>query len=137
MLSGYGTGAIMAVPAHDERDFAFAQRFGLPITRVIAAPEDADDAPLPAAYVSKATTDRLVNSGAYTGLPQPEGFARIVADLAAAGPGLADGHLSHPRLAGQPTASLGHAHPGRLLRGHAVVRHRAHPRGPAAGAAAG
>jgi leucyl-tRNA synthetase len=87
VLSGYGTGAIMAVPAHDERDFAFAQRFALPITRVIAAPEDADDAPLPVAYVSKATTDRLVNSGSYTGLPMPEGFARIVADLAARGQG--------------------------------------------------
>ncbi len=83
VLSGYGTGAIMAVPAHDERDFAFAERFGLPIRRVIAAPTDADDAPLPEAYVSKATTDRLVDSGPYTGLPMPEGFARIVADLAA------------------------------------------------------
>ena len=83
VLSGYGTGAIMAVPAHDERDFAFAERFGLPIRRVIAAPEDADDAALPAAYVSKATTDRLVASGPYTGLPMPDGFARIVADLAA------------------------------------------------------
>ena len=39
VLAGYGTGAIMAVPAHDERDFAFAQRFGLPIRRVIAAPD--------------------------------------------------------------------------------------------------
>ena len=83
VLSGYGTGAIMAVPAHDERDFAFAQRFELPIVRVIAAPADADDAALPDAYVSKATTDRLVNSGTYSGLPAPEGFARIVADLAA------------------------------------------------------
>ena len=45
VLSGYGTGAIMAVPAHDERDFAFAQQFGLPIRRVVAAPGvDADDA---------------------------------------------------------------------------------------------
>ena len=45
VLSGYGTGAIMAVPAHDERDFAFAQQFGLPIRRVVAAPgTEADDA---------------------------------------------------------------------------------------------
>ena len=38
VLAGYGTGAIMAVPAHDERDFAFAEQFGLPIRRVVAAP---------------------------------------------------------------------------------------------------
>ena len=45
VLSGYGTGAIMAVPAHDERDYAFAERFGLPIRRVVAAPgTEADDA---------------------------------------------------------------------------------------------
>ena len=45
VLSGYGTGAIMAVPAHDERDFLFATRFGLPIRRVVAAPGvDADRA---------------------------------------------------------------------------------------------
>jgi leucyl-tRNA synthetase len=87
VLASYGTGAIMAVPGHDERDFAFAQRFGLPIRRVIAAPDDADDAPLTQAYVSKAASDRLVSSGAYTGLPAPEGSARIVADLEARGDG--------------------------------------------------
>ena len=37
VLSGYGTGAIMAVPAHDERDYGFAEKFGLPIRRVVAA----------------------------------------------------------------------------------------------------
>src|SRR5436305_14443148 len=42
VLAGYGTGAIMAVPAHDERDFEFAKTFGLPIRRVIAAPGDED-----------------------------------------------------------------------------------------------
>ncbi len=87
VLAGYGTGAIMAVPGHDERDFAFAERFGLPIVRVIAGADTPDDAPLPEAYVSKASTDRLVASGPYSSLPQPEGFARIVADLAARGEG--------------------------------------------------
>ena len=43
VLAGYGTGAIMAVPAHDERDFAFARQFGLPIRRVVAAPGTAAD----------------------------------------------------------------------------------------------
>ena len=42
VLAGYGTGAIMAVPAHDERDFEFARKFGLPIRRVIAGPEVSD-----------------------------------------------------------------------------------------------
>ena len=83
VLSGYGTGAIMAVPAHDDRDFAFAERFGLVIRRVKAGSDTAPDAPLPEAYVSKATTDRLVHSGRYTDMPQPDGFAAIVADLAA------------------------------------------------------
>jgi leucyl-tRNA synthetase len=87
VLSGYGTGAIMAVPGHDERDFAFAERFGLPIRRVIAGPDTADDAPLPEAYVSKSPSDRMVGSGDYTGSSVPEGFARIVADLAGRGEG--------------------------------------------------
>ena len=58
VLAGYGTGAIMAVPAHDERDFAFATRFGLPIVEVIrAAAAGAPGGQLAEAYVSKATTD--------------------------------------------------------------------------------
>ena len=51
MLMDYGTGAIMAVPGHDERDFAFATAHGLPIRRVIAAEGDGPaDAPLEEAY---------------------------------------------------------------------------------------
>jgi leucyl-tRNA synthetase len=54
VLATYGTGAIMAVPAHDERDFAFATAYGLPIVRVIM-PRDADpDEPLTEAFVDKA-----------------------------------------------------------------------------------
>ena len=87
VLATYGTGAIMAVPGHDERDFAFAQEFGIFIRRVVAGPEDADDAPLVEAFVSKDETARLVNSGRYSGLPWGEGFASIVADLAASGEG--------------------------------------------------
>ena len=83
VLGGYGTGAIMAVPAHDERDFAFARRFGLEIRRVVAAPEEPDDTPLEAAHVSHAAGERLVNSGPYSSLPADEGGRRIVADLEA------------------------------------------------------
>jgi len=86
VLAGYGTGAIMAVPAHDERDFAFATQFGLPIRRVVAAPGTAD-APLDTAYVAHAADERLVNSGPYTEMLADEGGRAIVAALAERGLG--------------------------------------------------
>ncbi len=85
VLSGYGTGAIMAVPAHDERDFAFATTFGLPIRRVIAAEGVDAVAPLDMAYIAHAAGDRLVNSGPFDGLSAAEGNAAIVALLAETG----------------------------------------------------
>src|SRR4029079_4170508 len=66
VLGGYGTGAIMAVPAHDERDFAFAKRFELPIRRVVAAPGDESAEVEGGAYVAHADNERLVNSGEYS-----------------------------------------------------------------------
>jgi leucyl-tRNA synthetase len=84
VLAGYGTGAIMAVPAHDERDFEFARKFGLPIRRVIAGPEISYkdvSAPLAAAYVSHDSKDRMVNSGPHSGQPARDGFTSIVATL--------------------------------------------------------
>ncbi len=69
VLAHYGTGAIMAVPAHDERDFAFAQAQELPIRRVICADGEDDTAPLQAAYTG---TGRLVNSGSFTGMESTE-----------------------------------------------------------------
>ena len=92
VLAGYGTGAIMAVPAHDERDFAFARKFELPIRRVIAGPEVSDSdvaAEMDVAFASHGEGERLVNSGAHSGLPAKEGFAAIVAMLAAEGKGKA------------------------------------------------
>jgi len=80
VLGGYGTGAIMAVPAHDERDFEFATKFGLPIRRVVAPP-GTEDAPLEAAYVAHADDEILVNSGEFSGLAANEGGRRIVAWL--------------------------------------------------------
>ncbi|MBI3984153.1 leucine--tRNA ligase [Candidatus Microgenomates bacterium] len=71
VLPGYGTGAIMAVPAHDERDHAFAIKFDLPIIPVIAAEQ------LP--YEGEG---KVVNSGEYTGLSSAKMRVRVVADLA-------------------------------------------------------
>jgi leucyl-tRNA synthetase len=85
VLASYGTGAIMAVPAHDERDFAFARRFELPIRRVVAAPGSEPDAPMDDAYVAHAAGEQLVNSGEFSGLPADEGGRRIVEVLAKRG----------------------------------------------------
>jgi leucyl-tRNA synthetase len=81
VLMDYGTGAIMAVPGHDERDFAFAQAFGLPIVQVVAPEGEAQpaDPPLAAAY---AGTGRLIRSGAFDGLTMDEGKRRIAEWLA-------------------------------------------------------
>ena len=79
VLMEYGTGAIMAVPAHDERDFEFAQKFDLPIRRVIEGPDDT----LP--YTGDGV---LVNSAAeFDGLPNRDALQRIVAWLDREGKG--------------------------------------------------
>jgi leucyl-tRNA synthetase len=76
VLMDYGTGAIMAVPAHDERDYEFAQRYGLPVQRVVepADGEAAEDE----AFAAHTENERLVNSGEFSGLPAPEAATRIV-----------------------------------------------------------
>lgn len=71
VLMEYGTGAIMAVPGHDERDFEFATKFNLPIVRVVAAPEDGAHTPLAACYADDAD-GRLVNSEHFDGMPVAE-----------------------------------------------------------------
>lgn len=76
VLGGYGTGAVMAVPAHDERDFAFAEKFDLPIINVIEKPEDSSDTGL---YQGEG---RLINSGAFDGMDSSEAREEIVAWLA-------------------------------------------------------
>ncbi len=77
VLASYGTGIVMAVPAHDERDYAFAQKYNLPIERVIrAASPDVDDM-LP--YCDYAI---LTNSGDYDGLTTEEGKTAILKYLA-------------------------------------------------------
>ncbi len=82
VLMGYGTGAIMAVPGHDARDFEFAQAFGLPIVRVIAAAGEDAATPLAEAYPGDGT---LVNSGDFDGLTVADAKRAIVERLEAEG----------------------------------------------------
>jgi leucyl-tRNA synthetase len=77
VLMEYGTGAIMAVPAHDERDFEFAQRYELAIVRVVE-PAEGEEEVEEGAYAAHTENERLVNSGQFTGLPAPEGAQAIV-----------------------------------------------------------
>jgi leucyl-tRNA synthetase len=89
VLMGYGTGAIMAVPAGDQRDFEFARQFDLPI-RVVVQPEgepDLDPATMTAAYDGPGV---LVNSGPMTGKRVPEELGEIIAWLAETGRGAAE-----------------------------------------------
>lgn len=82
VLMGYGTGAVMSVPAHDQRDYEFAEKYGLPIQQVIA-PADGSACDLSAA----AFTDKgvLVNSGEFDGLDYQAAFDAIAGKLAAEG----------------------------------------------------
>mgnify|MGYP006291093911 FL=1 len=76
ILISYGTGAIMAVPGHDERDFAFATAFDLPIVRVVApADEPEKNEPLEEAYAEYGVA---VNSEQFSGLPTAEAKAQII-----------------------------------------------------------
>ena len=81
VLMEYGTGAVMGVPGHDERDFEFAQKFDLPIVRVVAGPADDAAAPLTEAHVAKSDSDLLVNSGHFSGMPVPQAKKAVVAWL--------------------------------------------------------
>ncbi|HET6546793.1 MAG TPA: leucine--tRNA ligase [Rhodanobacteraceae bacterium] len=101
VLMGYGTGAVMAVPGHDQRDFEFAHRYGLPIRQVIALREPPDPAQSEGEdlhrydadvwkdwYADKTRTDmRVVNSGAMDGMRYREAFDHIAGVLEAAGKG--------------------------------------------------
>jgi leucyl-tRNA synthetase len=106
VLMEYGTGAVMAVPAHDQRDFEFCTAYGLPIKPVVMPEEGNLPEKLEAAYVSYG---KLVNSGPYNGLTSGQAIARMTSDAEAKGFGegtvqyrIKDWGISRQRYWGTP-----------------------------------
>jgi leucyl-tRNA synthetase len=106
VLMEYGSGAVGGVPAHDDRDYEFAQKYGLEV-RIVIVPADGTEPELP--YVVKSEEAKLVNSSQFSGLPAPEGARQIVAWLGQHGRGrpavsyrLRDWLISRQRYWGSP-----------------------------------
>ncbi|MBS1818681.1 MAG: leucine--tRNA ligase [Acidobacteria bacterium] len=107
VLADYGTGAIMAVPAHDQRDFEFARKYNLPIRIVVRAEGDTRSAE--ELVEAAAGAGRLVDSGEYTGSDTPAVITRMIADAERRGIGrgevnyrLKDWGISRQRYWGTP-----------------------------------
>ncbi len=106
VLATYGTGCVMAVPGHDERDFEFAKKFNLPIKKVILQPGTKEEDELTQAYTDVGI---MINSGKYNGLSSDIGIQKISEDLEAQGIGkrtvnyrLRDWLISRQRYWGTP-----------------------------------
>jgi len=102
VMMSYGTGAIMAVPAHDDRDFEFAEKFDIPVIGVVEAPADSEEK----CFTGNGTA---INSGFLNGLPTPEAKEKITAWLEEKGLGkrtinfkLRDWLFSRQRYWGEP-----------------------------------
>jgi leucyl-tRNA synthetase len=121
VLISYGTGAIMAVPAHDDRDYEFAKKFGLPIIPVVEPPDTHDAERVRRGEFCFTGNGRAINSGPFNGLPTPEFKEKITAWLAERGRGkkainykLRDWLFSRQRYWGEPFPIL-HTEDGRIL----------------------
>ena len=114
VLMEYGTGAVMAVPTHDQRDFEFAQKYDLPLVVVIQSPEEQlDPATMEAAYVDDGV---MVNSDQFNGLGNREAMAQNNGAPGIDWPGQKGGELSSARLGYIPPAVLGRSHSTAVLR---------------------
>ena len=109
VLAGYGTGAIMAVPAHDSRDFAFARHFNLPIRQVVAVEKDAVSDPTTWTESMDAKSGYSVNSGQFSGMKVKDAMAAVIDKIEEMGIGhrtvnfrLRDAIFSRQRYWGEP-----------------------------------
>ena len=118
VLAGYGEGAIMAVPAHDQRDYDFAKKYDLPIIKVIDPTDDVDDDDVIDFYSGEG---KLINSGDFDGIPTSDAREQIVAWLEGQGIGhskvtykMRDWLISRQRYWGAPIPIIHCPHCGNV-----------------------